>query len=286
MNGQQLNLEQIVRAEVKSLFDAKPDFDPLYNVYHAIDKAITQKFDHLTDEADMTQKEILRIVEFFNTFNFFESLHDFVRDMYISSNHFRHGFLTNGVLFRAELVEGKLAMEIGYTMTDLATLYAEKPALYRSILNEVQGELAEVIATDAGEKWYFWPGCEMKIPMNTKILLDSEITKSKFIISEEKERQQIVLKEKPYTVEISLLQNNELVYTSIDNEKIPDSDLVYAQQAEATNADFGKVTLELKNDKKYNYTLYVPYNSPRSDIKTQVKIFNDNKVEEFVATTS
>ncbi|KZS39010.1 hypothetical protein AWE51_10610 [Aquimarina aggregata] len=291
-----LNLEELVRKEIKSLFDAQPNNDPLYQVYDAIDRAITSKFKVLINETDLIKIDILRITEFFNTFHFFESINDFVRDAYVNSNNLRHGFLTNGVLFRTEKTNNKDQIEfaVGYTITELTQLRSTKPELYKSIVNEVKSQLEGFIATDSEEKWYFWPGCEMKIPKQTNIILDTSISKSKFVIVEKtdsiEDKAQIVVEEKPYQLELSILMDTDFYYKKNEkNKQKLKSGFFTINKADTENyasLDFSEIELELqKGEKKYEYTLYVPYASPRLDVKTNMKIFGaDAIVEEFIAT--
>ncbi|WP_025743944.1 hypothetical protein [Aquimarina pacifica] len=295
--SKKMNITDRVREEVKSLFDAHPNHDPLYQVYTTLDKNISLKHIATKNEENTAKIDTLRIVEFFNTFYFFESIHDFIRDAYLHNNTLRHGFLTNGVLLRTEKNENKTQVAVGYTIPEFTKLRSERPELYKAILNEIKGELEGFISTDSGEKWYFWPGCEMKIPTNTNIILDTSISKSKFVITQKKENPgtqttQIVLEEKPYQLEVSLLGDNEIFYTDngSGNQKLApgffslnksESDINGTQ----SRVDFGKFELELHNGEQYEYTLYIPYDSPRSDMKTHLKIYADNEiVEEFIAT--
>ncbi|WP_271767585.1 hypothetical protein [Aquimarina algiphila] len=291
----ELDLREFVRNEVKSLFDMKPNNDPLYQVYDTIDKAISAKFKIPDNKEDTTKIDILRIVEFFNTFHFFESINDFIRDAYVNYNHLRHGFLTNGVLLRTEKVEDELKVKNGYTIQELVKLHIEKPEMYKNILNEIKGELEGFIVTDSGEKWYFWPGCEMKIPARTNIVLDTSISKSKFVITEKTgdtnhNKSQIVIEEKPYQLELSILKDTDFFYKKTDNDKQklnPGFFNINKSSENYANLDFSEIELELQKGEKYDYTLYIPYASPRLDVKTNMKIFNsDETVEEFIATCS
>ncbi|MCK8521166.1 hypothetical protein M0D21_06290 [Aquimarina sp. D1M17] len=289
-------LEKTVRNDVKSLFDKKPNNDPLYQVYDTIDKVIASKFSDLDTKEEETKRDILRIVEFFNTFHFFESINDFIRDAYINYNHFRRGFLSNGVLLRTQLIDGQLKFNRGYTIPELVNIYNEQPKLYSSILNEIKGELEGFISIDSGEKWYFWPGCEMKIPISTNIVLDTSIAKSKFVISKKDNtsihnNKQIVLEEKPYQLELSVLMDTDFFYKKTENNKqklTPGFFTINKSDSEQYKTlDFSEIELELQNGEKYDYTLYMPYSSPRLDVKTNMKIFDTNKkVEEFIATCS
>lgn len=291
-----LDLQEFVRNDIKSLFDTKPNNDPLYHVYDTIDKAISSKFKIYENKADTTKIDILRIVEFFNTFHFFESINDFIRDAYLNYNHLRHGFLTTGVLLRTEKTGDQLKVETGYTIQELVKLHTEKPEVYKNILNEIKGELEGFITTDSGEKWYFWPGCEMKIPAKTNIILDTSISKSKFVITEKtnntnSSKAQIVIEEKPYQLELSVLMDTDFFYKKTEDNKqklSPGFFNINKSDSESyTTLDFSEIELELYKGEQYEYTLYMPYASPRLDVKTNMKIFStDKKVEEFIATCS
>ncbi|KZS39011.1 hypothetical protein AWE51_10615 [Aquimarina aggregata] len=283
-----------VRKEVKDRFDAKPLNDSSYIMYHMIDQNIPND--------GTTKDDILRIVQFFNTLSFFESVNEALRDAYLEHNSLRLGFLTNGALFRTEKVGNKLEVKERYNIHELAKLPSNE---YDRILSEIDEQLknlsASAIENDKiEEKWYFWPGCEMKIPEETTILVDTSVQKSKFVVTKKKikstndQATQIILEEKPYQLEVSLLGDNEFFYK--ENEEAKEQKLKAGffainrsePEFEGVNADgFSEIDLVLKNGEEYDFTLYMPYNSPRFDVLTHLEISGKNgRVEEFVATTT
>ncbi|WP_103071563.1 hypothetical protein [Aquimarina sediminis] len=295
------DMEKTVRKEVKSLFDSYPKNDMIYQIYNTIDKNISLELSQSDSNNDSTKNSILRIVEFFNILHFFESINDFVRDAYLNHHNLRHGFLTDGVLLKTEKRNDQTRFVLGYTISELTQIHLENPELYKSIIIEIEDQLKGDVLDSAEDKWYFWPGCEMKIPSRTKVLLDTSISKSKFVVTKRVEKlsdeaTQIVLEEKPYQLEVSLLGDNEFFYKDCNdpnqnNHKLkPGFFAINKSEPEfegVSSNDFSEIELALNNGEEYEYTLYMPYNSPRFDVKTNMKIFNkDQGVEEFVATTT
>lgn len=283
-----------VRKEIKDRFDAKPANDPSYIMYYMIDKNIPNN--------GTAKDDILRIVQFFNTLSFFESVNDALRDAYLEYNNLRLGFLTNGALFRAKKNGEEIEIDEKYNIHELSELYINNKDRYQEILVEIDNQLEGVVSTieevnTSEEKWYFWPGCEMKIPQSTTILMDTSVTKSKFVVTKKRRKSsddatQIVMEEKPYQLEISLLGDNEFFYK--ENEDAEERKLKsgffainksHPEFEEIDTQDFSEIDLVLKKGEEYEYTLYVPYNSPRLDVLTHMEIFNpDETVEEFIAT--
>ncbi len=278
-----------IRKEIKDKFDAKPTNDASYIIYHMVDQ-------HIPD--DTTKDKILRITQFFNTLSFVESVNDAIRDAYLEHNHLRYGFLTNGALFSTKKNGEKVEVDRKYNINELSLLNDKE---YQSILDEIDVQLNNIGGTigevdKSLEKWYFWPGCEMKMPESTTILVDTSVQRSKFVVTNKLENSdeatQIVMEEKPYQLEVSLLGDNEFYYK--ENEKSDEQKLkpgffsINRSKPEFENvvdSDFSEVDLALKKGEKYHYTLYVPYNSPRLDILTNMEISStDDKVEEFIAT--
>ncbi|WP_103071564.1 hypothetical protein [Aquimarina sediminis] len=293
------HLEIKVRKEVKSLFDSYPKNDMIYQIYNTIDKNISLELSQSDSNNDSTKNSILRIVEFFNILHFFESINDFVRDAYLNHHNLRHGFLTDGVLLKTEKRNDQTRFVLGYTISELTQIHLENPELYNSIIIEIKDQLKRDVLDSAEDKWYFWPGCEMKIPSRTKVLLDTSISKSKFVVTKRVEKlsdeaTQIVLEEKPYQLEVSMLGDNELFYKDDEKSKqklnpgffaINKSEPIFV--GEGFESGFNQIDFELKNGQEYEYTLYVPYSSPRLDVKTHMKIYGtEEKVEEFIATCS
>ncbi|WP_062052672.1 hypothetical protein [Aquimarina longa] len=288
--------EELIRNQIKALFDDGSN-DPVYQAYSNIDKNISS--DILTSEHQIntTRVTTLRISEFFNTLYFFESINDTIRDAYLNHHHLRRGLLTNGALFKTN--KAKSAVSIGYTMDELAVLAQKKPQLYQHILEELKTQLGVDETNCSEEEWYFWPGCEMKIPLKTTILLDTSVSKSKFVITKKVQRSnntelsQIILEEKPYQLEVSLLGENDFLYDkkqSGNYQKLDPGFFTINTSEPSFNGinaknDFKEVGLTLQKGETYEYTLYVPYSSPRFDIQTHLKIYNsDETVEEFIAT--
>ncbi len=284
-----------VRNELKAKFDAKPTNDSSYVMYHMIDQNIPSD--------GTTKDDILRITQFFNALSFFESINLPLRDAYLEHNNLRYGFLTNGALFKSTNTgDGEKLSEL-YNMDELSVIGADA---YSRILSEIDIQLEAVDGSltsegTTNEKWYFWPGCEMKMPKSTNILVDTSIEKSKFVVTKKpantgNEATQIILEEKPYQLEVSLLGNNEFFYNETNNEKLTGAKLkpgffaINKSEPEfqgMTACEFNEVELTLKNGQEYDFTLYIPYNSPRFDLKTHLKIFdNKESLEEFVATTT
>jgi len=278
-----------IRKEIKDKFDAKPTNDPSYVIYHMIDQYISD---------NTTKGKILRITQFFNTLSYVESVNDALKDAYLEYNNLRYGFLTNGALFKTKKTGEIIEIDQKYNVNELSLLSDED---YQKILNEIDAQLNS-IGSAIGEvdkskdKWYFWPGCEMKIPFSTTILLDTSVQKSKFVVTKKIEKSgdatQIVMEEKPYQLEISLLGDNEFYYK--ESEKSEERKLKSGffsinrskpEFEEGSSEDFSEIDLALKQGEKYEYTLYVPYNSPRLDILTHMEISSrDATVEEFIAT--
>ncbi|WP_025743945.1 hypothetical protein [Aquimarina pacifica] len=283
-----------VRSELKAKFDAKPTNDSSYVMYHMIDQNIPSD--------GTTKDDILRITQFFNALSFFESINLPLRDAYLEHNNLRYGFLSNGALFKStNNGSGEQLSEL-YNMHELS-LQSEET--YNRILSEIDAQLETVdgsLANDSsGEKWYFWPGCEMKMPESTTILVDTSIEKSKFVVTKKpanvsNEATQIILEEKSYQLEISLLGDNEFFYNETNNAEVTNAKLkpgFFAinksePEFEGMNAsEFSEIDLTLNKGEEYDFTLYIPYNSPRFDLKTHLKIYDtENNLEEFVATTT
>lgn len=284
-----------IRNQIKSMFDAKPTNDPSYIIYHMIDKFVPNN----TSKKD----KILRITQFFNNMYFVESINSTIRSAYLNNNNLRRGFLTNGALFYGRESNGQIEVDAyrSYNIDDLSSLGDDE---YQKILNEIDEQLNNVghniKEVDASkEKWYFWPGCEMKIPENTTILLDTSVQKSKFVVTKKnngssQDTAQIVMEENPYQLEVSLLGDNEFFYKENENAEerklAPGFFTINKSEpkfVEGSSEDFNEIDLALKKGEEYDYTLYVPYNTPRLDVLTDMKISNgEEKVEEFIATCS
>jgi|GEM_PF-6537904 len=282
--SKQFHPEEIVRQHIKSLFDNHPNNDPLYHIYHTIDQNLTPEFIEPQLKNGNTKTSILRIVEFFNTLHLFEAINDFVRDAYLNDTNLRHGFLTNGVLLKVEKKNDKMTIGVGYTINDLVHLHKERPELYKSIVNEITVQLEE-LTFNKGEQWYFWPGCEMRIPRNTKILIDPSITKSKFVVTRKTKKNteknaEIILQEKSGQVDVSLRGQNKLSYKESSNSQ----QAKFKTAAQEFNfGDFSEIEFLIKNGDGYTYTLHVPYDSPRLDVKTHMKIHKSSSIVEEVA---
>ncbi|AXT60901.1 hypothetical protein D1816_11265 [Aquimarina sp. AD10] len=293
---QEVNLRSDeIRKEIKDLFDAKPINDPSYIIYHMIDK-------HIPNES--TKDKILRITQFFNNLYFVESINNTIRDAYLDHNNLRLGFLTNGALFNTKRNKGKVEINEKYNIDELSKLYIENNTKYNDIITAISDQL-DSIGDGIGEtniskeKWYFWPGCEMKMPANTTILMDTSVTKSKFVVTKKineskDDATQIVMEENPYQLEVSLLGDNEFFYKESEDaeERKLKSGFFAINKSEpefegSHTGDFSEIDLALKKGEEYDYMLYVPYNSPRLDVLTHMKISNsDETVEEFIATCS
>ena len=280
-----------LRNEIKSKVDAKPANDPSYVMYHMIDTNIPN---------DGTPKDdILRIVQFFNTLSFFESINEGLREAYLEFNSLRLGFLTNGALFHTKMEDGKITVNENYNMHELSALSEDECARILSDIDTQLSTIGDSVVENHRdtEKWYFWPGCEMKVPESTTILVDTSVQKSKFVVTKKKiqssdQATQIILEEKPYQLEVSLLGDNEFFYKESEKSEelklkpgffaINRSNPVYDRSG---IEDFSEIDLVLKKGEEYSFTLYMPYNSPRFDVLTHMEI-SDTKgeVEEFIAT--
>jgi len=125
----------------------------------------------------------------------------------------------------------------------------------------------------------------MKIPSKTNIILDTSIPKSKFVISKKVKNldnnQQIVLEEKPYQLELSVLMDTDFYYkkTETNKQKLNSGffSINKSNDENYSTLDFSEIELELQNGEEYEYTLYMPYASPRLDVKTNMQIFNKDK---------
>ncbi len=299
-NPTTLGIEK-VRNEIKSKFDAKPFNDPMYLMYNTIDNNIPKN--------DSTKNDILRITQFFNTLSFFTSVHDFLDDAYLNYNNLRRGFLTNGALFKTTEKKGQLSVTENYNCDELHQLSKDNSKKYQEILTEIDIQLKAIEPSavcdkcNHTKKWLFWPGSEMKIPHGTTILVDTSVDKSKFVLTKKEkptsnEATQIVLEEKSYQLEISSLGDNELYYDDSDDKNAENQRKLESgffsinksgpQFKDDDSNGFYEIELALKNGQEYDYTLYVPYDTARYDIKTDMKIFGEKGeiVDEFIATCS
>ncbi|MDY8136452.1 hypothetical protein [Aquimarina sp. 2201CG5-10] len=313
MNTKNLSLKKNeIRSIIKSIFDDHPKKDPIYALYHAIDQNI--KPDKLNSTKPKT--DVLRIMEFFSSFNFFESSFDFIREGYLNNNNIRRGILTDGVLFKTENKADVTELVQGYTMDELSTMTDEQRSV---IIHSVKTQLDTESQDSDYHLWYFWPGCEMKIPANTRIALSNKVSEAKMLmfkknIEKEFKNSEVILEEHIAGLDFLITGQNEFyqindretnlqINSYIKNNEIDKAVTLVETQAKlrsgigfytnndleptyiSTNSkdkptpfinDTKVLDLALLNGEMYEYTLFVPYLAPVYDKNTIIKIFSSH----------